>query len=185
MLLSRPTVTCREFERIAPFLGPSELIDGNIQELPFGDPEYGMVCVTIGSILGEFCKRTGSGRAFGNSAGIHIRADPPRTRGMDVAYISYKRLPRGPLPKGFFTMPPELVVEVLGESRTWEDLQEKIKDYHSIGVDMVWIADPHTRTVKTYPLKGESKVIHDGSEIDGGKLLPGFHVPIAEFFEEP
>jgi hypothetical protein len=57
-------------------------------------------------------------------------------------------------------------------------------DYHKLGVDMVWVVDPFTRTLKKYPRGGRPEIAHDGSEIDGGRILPGFKVPIARFFEE-
>ena len=102
---------------------------------------------------------------------------------MDCAYISYARMPRDAQSSGFLRTAPELIVEVFGETNSWDDMNEKIADYHQTGVDLVWVADPHTRTVKVYPLGGEPFLVHDGQEIDGGTALPGFKAPIAQFFD--
>ena len=39
-------------------------------------------------------------------------SDPDTVRGADVAFYSYSRMPRGPLPPGYLPVPPELVFEV-------------------------------------------------------------------------
>ena len=38
--------------------------------------------------------------------------------------------------------------------------------------------------VKKFPRGGKAEIIHDGGEIDGGKILPGFNVPVSRFFDE-
>ena len=93
-------------------------------------------------------------------------------------------MPKGERSIGFLRIAPELIVEVFGDKDSWEDMDEKIKDYHRTGVDMVWVAMPQTRTINKFPRRGEPTIVHDGSDIDGGKILPGFKAPIARFFDE-
>jgi len=93
-------------------------------------------------------------------------------------------LPADQEPEGFLTVAPELVVEVLGLKDSWEEMGEKVRDYHHCGVDMVWVADPYTGTVKIFPRGGTPKVVHAGAEIDGGAILPGFKAPVARFFAD-
>ncbi|MCY3021971.1 MAG: Uma2 family endonuclease [Planctomycetota bacterium] len=179
-------VGCEEFERmcLAQELGHCELVDGEVIHLVPGGPEHSFVSNNVGRIIGNYVSRHRLGRVFGNEAGIHTRFEPPCTRGMDVAYFSYRRLPRGRLPKGFFRRPPELVVEVLGEDSTWASVERKVREYHEMGVDMVWIADPDTRTVKQCPRGAEPAVIPATGELGGGDILPGFTVTVAQFFDE-
>jgi Uma2 family endonuclease len=157
---------------------------GEIVSLAPGGYEHSFSSANFVLLIGNFVKEHKLGRVLTNEAGMKIREQLPRVRGAGVAFISYKRIPRNKPPTGFLTVAPELVIEILGNEGSWKDLEEKVVDYHSIGVDMVWVADPHTRTVKTYPRGGEPSVIHDGSAIDGGAILPGFSVPIAQFFDE-
>ena len=42
--------------------------------------------------------------------------------------------------------PPVLVVEVLSPNDTYFDTQDRAADYHHMGVQTIWIIDPHTRT---------------------------------------
>jgi Uma2 family endonuclease len=185
-MATKTLMTTKEFESLClqGKLGHCELIDGEVIELAPGGNYHSITSLNIGGILRNFVLKHKLGRVMGNEAGIHIRDDLPRSRGADVVYISFKRIPRGKMPDGFLRTPPELIVEVVPADGSWRGMAEKVADYHSIGVDMVWIADPNTRTVKTYPRKGQPTIIHDGSSIKGGSILPGFSVPIASFFDE-
>jgi Uma2 family endonuclease len=179
-------VSCEEFEHLCLTgeLGRCELVDGEVIPLVPAGPDHSFSCNNFGLIIGSFVRAHKLGRVFSGEAGIHTRLDPPTTRGMDVAYFSYQRLQRGKLPKGFFRIPPELVVEVFGEDSTWEELERKVREYHELGVDMVWLADPDKRTVKQFPRGGNPTVIPPEGGLTGGDILPGFAVRVAEFFED-
>ena len=177
-------ISCEEFERLAADIDePCELIDGEIVILSPGGNPHSAISMNIGVVLMNFVKANKLGRVLGNEAGIHIREKLPRTRGMDVAFISYKRLPAGALPKGFLRASPELVVEVLGDKLRRDRIAEKIADYHSIGVDCVWVADPDVKTMSVHPRNGPVVTIPESGEMDGGEFLPGFCAKVSEFFD--
>jgi hypothetical protein len=63
--------------------------------------------------LGGHLDRHDTGRLVGNDSGVVTEHEPDTVRGADVAYYSYERIPRGPLPRGrYLTVMPELVFEV-------------------------------------------------------------------------
>jgi hypothetical protein len=33
-------------------------------------------------------------------------------------------------------------------------MNDKIRDYHEFGVDMIWVAEPETQTVRVFPKVG-------------------------------
>lgn len=179
--------SCEEFEALtlASKVGPfAELIDGEVVDAMGGGYAHSFVAAKVCMILGVFVDARKLGRVLADEAGMHISSDLPRCRLADVAYLSYQRAPKGQVASGFLRVPPELIVEILSEDDTWTAIEEKIQDYHRTGVDMVWVADPQTRTVRVFPRGGTPSVVHDGSEIDGGAILPGFRVAIARFFDE-
>jgi Uma2 family endonuclease len=183
---TKTQISCDEFERLClrgELEGPCELIDGEIVSMAPGGADHGEASGNISFVLMEFVRAQKLGRVLLNETGLHIAGESPRSRGMDCAYISFARWPKSEKIPGFLRAAPELVVEVFGETNTWEELDEKVADYHRTGVDLVWVADPHTRTVKVYPKDGETSLIHDGQEIDGGVALPGFRAAIARFFD--
>jgi len=66
-------------------------------------------------------RRTRLGRAYPNDTGLITSRMPDTVRGADVACFSYERLPKEQRPRGFSTVPPELVIEVAGLDHPWEN----------------------------------------------------------------
>jgi Uma2 family endonuclease len=176
-------VSTREFEGMAHRLGPCELVSGEIIAMSPGHYTHSRVTMNIAFILESYARRSKHGRTLTNEAGLVTSAADDTVRGADVTFISFKRLPAHKERRGFLRQPPELVVEVLGAEETWQSVEEKVADYHEFGVDMVWVADPNTLSVRLYPRRGEPRVLHEKDEISGGRLLPGFRCRVAEFFE--
>jgi Uma2 family endonuclease len=176
----KTAITNEQFERMAPSLGPCELIDGEIVPMaPAGD-DHADINSNACFILKQFVKAHGLGRVLVGEAGMHTKKG--YSRGADVAFISRKRKPQRS--KGFLRIPPELVVEIKSDDTSWKKMQEKVDEYHEFGVDMVWVADPDSETLRVYPKNGGMFVIPKDGEIDGGNILPGFRVNIADFFAE-
>jgi Uma2 family endonuclease len=161
---------------------PCELVDGVVVERQYNSILHGITAGMICGVLGEFVASKEAGTCL-IGVGLFVSSELPRVRGMDFAYLSHRRLPRSARPSGFLRTPPNLVIEVFDRQDRWDEMYEKIADYHNTGVDLVWVADPHTRTVKVFPLNAEPFLVHDGQDIDGGIALPGFKAPIAQFFD--
>jgi Uma2 family endonuclease len=52
-------------------------------------------------------------------------------------------------------------------------------------VRLVWYVDPSARTVAVYTSPQQGSVLHESETLDGGTVLPGFTLPLAELFAEP
>ncbi|MBI2919481.1 MAG: Uma2 family endonuclease [Planctomycetes bacterium] len=177
-------VSAERFERIAHELGPCELVKGEIVPMSPGGFEPSRVVMQIAGMLWTWANRAGTGRVVTGEAGILVDRNPDTVRGADVLYISFKRLPKGREWAGFLRQPPEVVVEVLGQKDTWDELEAKVAEYHKFGVDIVWVAEPKTRSVRIYSRGVEPAVVQGDDEISGVKLLPGFRCKVREFFAE-
>ena len=53
---------------------------------------------------------------------------------------------------------PDLVIEIISESNTSWEMNEKVKDYLSIGVERILLVDPRTLTVNVYQ-KGKREAL--------------------------
>jgi Uma2 family endonuclease len=80
-------------------------------------------------------------------------------------------------------MPPDLAVEVLSPSNSAVEIHEKVVDYLTAGTRLIWVVDPHTRTVIVYGSRDESRLLTLGDDLEGGEILPGFRIAIADLFE--
>ena len=105
-------MTAEQFGRRPDPGHPEELVRGRIVAMSVPDRRHGYVCCTSGAIFRAFVLERDLGRVMTNDSGVITERNPDTVRGADVAYYSYARLPKGPLPAGYGPEVPELVVEV-------------------------------------------------------------------------
>jgi Uma2 family endonuclease len=166
-----------------PDLNPCELVDGRVvPTMPTGD-EHGDVEAELLTRLRVYSKETQRGRAVGGEVGIYIRRNPDTVRAADVIFISKERDLR-PRAKGYFEIVPELAVEVLSPDDRMSRLREKLRDYFSAGVQVVWVVDPALRRVLVHRSLTDVTVLNDREILTDEELLPGFSVAVAELFPE-
>jgi Uma2 family endonuclease len=124
------------------------------------------------------------GKVVVGEVGIYIRRNPDTVRAADVAYISKARYAQQDKAKGYLTVAPELVVEILSPDDRWSEVTQKMREYFSIGVKLIWIADPEARIVYAYRSLTEMREFKATDTLTGDDILPGFSVTVSELFEE-
>lgn len=177
-------LTAEDFARVAPVLGPCELVKGEIIAMSPGGIRHSRVTVNACALLDAYCRPRGIGRVLSGEAGLIVARHPDTVRGADVAFISYDRLPKGPAGEGFLTQPPELVIEVLAKDTSWEKMEEKVAEYHRFGVDLVWVLDPQTLTLRVYRRGASPELFRDTDTVTADPYVPGFTVRVSAFFED-
>ncbi len=164
-------------------LGRVELVRGElIKKTPSGG-EHGKSTMKVGSRLLNFIEPRKLGAVFGAETGIVISHDPDTVRGADAAYMSTERLARVEDLTKFLDVAPDLVVEVVSPTDRWSEIEEKVAEYLGIGVRLVWLLNPRTRSVHIYRPSSEVRRIREGDTLDGEDVLPGFAVSVKELFE--
>jgi len=159
-----------------------ELIDGTLVEKPMGSQESLIACLLIAA-LNNFVRPRRLGYVLGE-AGL-LRMVIGRIRMPDVSFISVEDLPDGRLPKTpVWRLPPRLAVEVLSETNTAAEMRRKMVEYFDSGARLVWIVDPEAQTVAIYTTASErpERVIGPEGVLDGGAVLPGFELKVADLF---
>jgi Uma2 family endonuclease len=160
----------------------TELVRGKVVEMPSPTPLHGFVCLNVGSILREFVRANDLGRVVSNDSGVKTQSNADTVRGPDVAFYSYKQVPKGPLPEGYWPA-PELVFEVKSPSDRWAAITAKAGEYLGAGVVCVCVVDPETESAAVY-LQDELPRRHTSEEeLAIPEALPGFSVVIRRFFE--
>ncbi len=106
-------------------------------------------------------------------------------RGPDVAFLSKQQLPAGKIPTETYpSLAPELAVEVLSLSNTKGEMSRKRREYFQAGVRLVWMVDLRNRSVAVYTSPQDVKILYEEHTIGGGDVLPGFEIPVSEFFAD-
>jgi Uma2 family endonuclease len=158
-----------------------ELIRGELIKISPTGLEHGRVANRISVRLGVYVEEHQLGIVTTAEAGFQIGHNPDSVRAPDVAFISAARVPKNPI-AGFFDGPPDLAVEVLSPNDRAGEVLAKIQELLKAGCRMVWLVDPITRTVTVYHDRRNAQVLTAEDIISGDDLLPGFSVPVAEFF---
>ncbi|HEX3150228.1 MAG TPA: Uma2 family endonuclease, partial [Gemmataceae bacterium] len=110
-----------------------------------------------------------------------------RRRRPDLAYLAEDRVPASwPPPLGsdppFIDAVPSLAVEVVSPTDLAAELEEKLREYLSVGVMTVLIVYPMERTIYVHESKSRVRALTVTDTLDVGNALPGFSVKIAELF---
>jgi Uma2 family endonuclease len=114
-----------------------------------------------------------------------MRLSPTISRAPDTAFISWGRIPAGPLSEDSLAeVVPDLAVEVLSPSNTKAEMARKRREYFQAGVRLVWEVDPRARTVAVFDSPERFLLLDATQTLDGGAVLPGFVLPLADLFAE-
>jgi len=156
-----------------------ELVDGTLVEKAMGF-HGAMHTVALAFQIGLFLRDHDLGKVLGADA--MMRLFPGLVRAPDVTFISWERFPKdkAPIPG----VAPDLAVEVLSKSNTRKEMKRKLDEYLRSGVRLVWYVDPKTRSAKVYDPAGGVRELTEADELDGGDVLPGFRLSLADWFAE-
>jgi Uma2 family endonuclease len=159
-----------------------ELVDGVLVEKAMGIRESILASFLI-ELLNTFVRQRNLGFVTAPDGAVRLFAGLVRIP--DVSFISWARLPNGRLPNDPIPqLAPDLAVEVLSQSNTPGEMARKRHDYFTAGVRLVWLADPRARTVDVYTSEDQFTRLTDADVLDGGDALPGFRLPVRDWFGE-
>lgn len=162
---------------------PEELVRGRIVRMPPTVPRHGEVCVQCAYQFRRFLDDHDIGRVIGNDAGVITGRDPDTVRGPDIAFYSYERLPKGPLPMTYIQQVPELVVEVRSPGDRWSKTHEKVAEYLAAGVLVVVVLEPESSSAHLFGADEEPRRLGPEDELTLPGVLEGFRVRVGRFFE--
>jgi Uma2 family endonuclease len=160
-----------------------ELIDGTLVEKATGSEESflaGRLFLEIATLVRD----EGLGVTLPGDG--YIRLGPGKVRIPDVTFIPWESFPGGEFPdEAFWTVAPGLVVEVLSPRNTSPEIDRKLAELFAAGCKLAWVIDPPTKTAKVYTSAKRFKLLDATGTLDGGRVLPGFALPLAELFAPP
>jgi len=158
----------------------TELDEGELITMPPAGEEHGFCELGIAAILYAFVKQHKLGRVYGADTGFTLK--PDIVRAPDVAFVRASRVDNL-RSRGFAKGAPDLAVEVFSPGDSVPQLMRKVKQYFAAGCHTVWIVYPERKEVDVHEASGAERLLTGRATIDAPELLPGFSVPISEFFE--
>ena len=62
------------------------------------------------------------------------------------------------------------------------ELAAFVAELFELGTKLVWVIDPPTESAAVYTRGKKPKRVGPGDVLDGGKVLPGFRLPLSDLF---
>jgi len=161
-----------------------EIIDGRRMPMDATGGQHGEIEGNFYEAIKGFARLHQLGKVQVGEVGIYIQRNPDRVRAADVLFISLERYARLSNPQGYLDVAPDLVVEVLSPDDTMSRMLQKLREYFSIGVRLVWVVDPEVQSVFAYRSLVDVREFTAADTLTDDAVLPGFAVPMASLFAE-
>jgi len=176
-------LTAADYARLPANGRPTELVRGRIVEMNPPFPRHGQICGMVTCRLGSFADAHDLGHVLCNSTAIITERGPDTVRGADVCFYSYKKVPRGPLPREYLPVVPDAIFEIRSAEDRWRKIQRKVSEYLEAGVSVVCVLDEPPPTIYVYTADEPVRILQADDELVLPDVLPGFRVAVRRFFE--
>lgn len=173
-------LTAKDVERL-PEGERFELIRGERREVSPPGGRHGRLQARIAARMGSFVEEQRSGAIY-TEAGFVISQGPDTLVAPDVAFVRSERLLTEEEEIGFLHQIPDIAVEVVSPGDSHSQVVENIMTYLESGVPLVWEIDPQRQRVIVWSHDQTVQELKAGDTLDGGDVLPGFRVPVADLF---
>ena len=150
-----------------------EVIKGRLRELAPTTAVQGYYKAEIAWWIDE--QKEAEGYVLVGEVGLVISRNPLTVRCADIVFLSKEKVKE--LPKGLIEVPPDLVVEIVSPSNTYEEIEEKIADYMGFGVGRILIVEPAIRKVTLINEERKIAILGFDQEVE---ILPGIRLKMAE-----
>lgn len=175
-------VTAEEFAQIdTP--GRYDLIRGEIIRMPPTGGEHGEIMTELARHMANLVAGQQLGKVYSGDVGFTLAHDPDVVLCPDVAFVQADRLPPREERIGFLELAPDLAIEIISPSDRINDANDKVIEYLNAGTRLVWLVDPRRHAVTVYTSDRSARLLLEDDHLDGGDVLPGFHLVVDEIFQ--
>ena len=160
-----------------------ELVRGELKRMVPAGHQHGRIVVNLTTPLDQHVRAHDLGVVYAAETGFKLASDPDTVRAPDVAFVRRERLAEVGEAEGYWPGAPDLAAEVISPGDTYTEVEEKVLEWLEAGTRMVIVVNPRKRAVTVYRSMTEIVILTEGDGIDGGDVVPGWVVPVANLFE--
>lgn len=133
--------------------------------------------------LGIWNRKNKLGKTFDSSTGFKLPNGA--TYGPDAAWMPHEKWNALTLDEqdGFAPVVPNFIAEIRSKSDTLKPIQEKIIEFVECGCQLAWLIDPILQKTTVYRADGPEIEVPFDQILNGGTVLPGFEVILADLFQ--
>ena len=172
-----------QFCMLNPELRIERTYDKYIILMPPTNSDTGKHNFTISGELYVWNKINKIGEGFDSSTGFKLSNGAERSP--DLAWIRNDRWAEVPAEQKqrFAPITPDFVAEIRTGDQNMAYLKDKMEEYMACGCRLAWLIDPKSRKTWVYAENGDIQTIPFDTPLNGGKVMPGFEVRLADIFD--
>lgn len=163
-----------------------ELVEGRLVRMPPPSTEHGKLEVRLAVALYNASSASDLGTVYGGDAGFDLTLPGeagPTILGADVAFVRAERLAALTVPSTYIPGAPDLVVEIASPSQFRPELGAKAWLWLRRGASLVWVVWPQRQELDVWtPGQEMPRILRLGDAVEGGDVLPGFTLSLADLF---
>jgi Uma2 family endonuclease len=175
-MASTTSLTIDDFERLpAEAVRNRELVDGALVDVSGNTPIHNKVRDRLIALLLSWLNQNHTGDAIAEQEYFLGNAHGP-----DVSYYGADKLPLVDNHKRVQRFVPDLAVEIVSATDTYENLMCKKDRYHRAGTGEVWLVSTERTEITIYTAAGV-RIVSSGDTL-ASDLLPGFAIAVDDLF---
>lgn len=165
-----------------------ELVHGRVVRIAPTSLEHSDIVWNIGIPLRTFVRARDLGLVTIPETGFKLNDpnEPDTVLGADIAFTRAEHVPAPGSAdrRRFGQFAPDLVIEVVSPSQYHPEMAVKARVWLAAGVRLVWNVWPVQHQVDIWEIGSNEPIATLGlrATLDGGAVLPGFSLPVADVF---
>jgi Uma2 family endonuclease len=176
------TFTIEEFKRL-PLEGRRwELLDGKVVQMEPHELETSAVTATLLGLVGNHVRKADLGRMLDPGCGYRCWPGHETVRVTDGSFTRHENVPADRDRWDFPRWAPDLIVEVFSPFERAATMLDRVSMFLQAGTLLVWMVDAEKQFITAVSPQSVLWTVRVGDTLDGGDILQGFNVPVAEIF---
>lgn len=156
-----------------------ELVAGELREMSPAGGDHGEIGMRLSWRLAQHVESQGLGVTYTSDTGFRLARHPDTVRCPDLSFVSKSRYVRT---RGVVEGAPDLAIEIVSPSDSYDEVLEKVDEYLDAGTQMVVVIHPPKRTAAVYRSKNDPLVLTENDVLNAGDVVPGWSVPLRLIF---